>query len=161
MKKLSSILLVLFIMAGAMSALFYYSWNKNRTMEKRKITIETTFDEGNKHGYMFVGSPEEISKQKEMNELVDPVVDIVMNADDQYKKGNYGEAEKEALKALKLAKHGIVKHMAHNILMKTYETTKNYKSAILEIDWLLQHVNEYAKPDLLKKRAELEKLLNK
>ena len=40
-----------------------------------------------------------------------------------------------------------------------YEATKRYELAIKEIDWLLDHVNEHAKPDLLKKKTDLEKLL--
>lgn len=111
---------------------------------------------------VLIGTKEQAEgTKKDMEELIDPAEDIAINAWELYKKGNYSEAEKEALKAIGLSKHGIVKHTAHNTLLNIYEATNNYKLAIQEINWLLQHVNEYAKPDLLKKKAGFEQLLSK
>jgi len=111
-------------------------------------------------GVMLIDTKEDIEgAKKAARELVDPANDYALEARRQYKQKQYDQAEQKALKAIKEAKHNIVRLSGHNTLLDIYEATKRYELAIKEIDWLLGHVNEHAKPDLLKKKAELEKLL--
>lgn len=113
-----------------------------------------------KEGVVMVGTKEQVSgAKKDAKELIDPANDYAMEARRLYKQKQYDQAEQEALKAIMEAKHNIVRLSGHNTLLDIYEVTKKYALAIKEIDWLLSNVNEHAKPELLKKKADLEKLL--
>jgi len=115
-----------------------------------------------KNDAVLIGTKEQIEgTKKDMKELVDPAYDHAVLARKYYINKEYDEAEQECLKALELGKQGVVKTSAHRTLSYVYEATKKYDLAIKEIDWLLQHVNEYAKPDLLKKKAALEQMLSR
>lgn len=131
---------------------------------KNEIAVEAVASKDKKQAFILAGTPEEVARGKEMYEnmdkLVDPAYDRALNAWDLYKQEKYSEAEKEALRALKEARHDISRTSAHNTLLDIYEATKNYVGAIKEIDWLLDgHVNEYAKTELLERRQKLQKLL--
>jgi tetratricopeptide (TPR) repeat protein len=126
--------------------------------EKDAIVVEGALEKGT----IFVGTKDQIEGTKRsMKELMDPADDYAIRARDYYDRGDYDKAEQECLQALQLAKQGYVKTSAHRTLSYIYEKTKRYDLSIKEIDWLLQNVNEYAKPDLLKKKVELEKILHK
>jgi len=160
MKSKALIIIFVIIAITTIGVLIYRDKYKMSETKKSKLVVGVSIDKDTKQGYMFIGSQEEASKLKESDKLVDPVIDIATNAEEEYKKGNYAEAEKEALRAIKDANHGIVKHIAHNTLLKTYEATNNYGAAIKEIGWLLKNVNEQKKVELMEKKKRFEQLLS-
>ncbi|MCL5072122.1 MAG: hypothetical protein M1308_14720 [Actinobacteria bacterium] len=159
----NKVLIIIFVIIAitTIGVLIYRDKYKMSETKKSKLVVDVSIDKDTKQGSMFIGSSEEASKLKESDKLIDPVIDIATNAEEKYKKGNYAEAEKEALRAISLANHGIVKHIAHNTLLKTYEATNNYSAAITEIDWLLNNVNEQTKIGLIEKKKKFEELSQK
>lgn len=128
------------------------------------VVTEEVHEETTNSTMIFSGTKEEVEAGKKMYEagkkIIDPAFDIVLLAERYYDKGDYEAALKETNKALKMSKSPIVDRAAHRNLLDIYKATEKYDLAIGEIDWLLDNVNEHAKPELLKKKEELQKLLS-
>ncbi|MCM8782297.1 MAG: hypothetical protein NC828_04535 [Candidatus Omnitrophica bacterium] len=126
-------------------------------VNESKITVKGVADKG----MVFVGTKREIEDGKKgMEELTDPAYDIATTARKLFREGKYDEAEKEAIRAIDVAKHHIVIFSAHQTLLRIYEATVNYEAAIKEIDWLLKNVADYVKPELLQKREKFQEMLS-
>jgi len=155
MKKVPHMLFMLVLLPCVLSAC-----SPKDVANNKKETDKIVVDGMPENGVVFVGSKEQVEgAKKDMKELIDPAYDHAVLARRYYENKEYDKAEQKCLKALELGKQGVVKTSAHRTLSYVYEATKKYDLAIKEINWLLDHVNEHAKPDLLKKKADLEKLL--
>jgi tetratricopeptide (TPR) repeat protein len=131
--------------------------SKESENKKRELVVEI------QDGVVHVGDKKDVEegmKTMRRNDLVDPAYDYAILARNYYDEGNYEEAEKQCLKALKDGKKKIVFRSARRTLSYVYEATGRYDLAIKEIDWLLENVNVHAKPALVEKRKELQKLID-
>ena len=136
----------------------FYLWQKGLAgvRKNNNSTADITFDQG----VTLIGTKTHIEGARTaMKELVDPAVNYVIAGRNYYDNGDLKRAEEECLKALKTAKHSDVFRLAHRTLLHVYEATNRYDLALQEIDWLLDNVNEHAKPELLQCKERLQKLL--
>jgi len=133
-----------------------------------KMSGEETIDKGEElaveiqDGFAYMGKKEDVEagmRTIQKNSRIDPADDYVISARRSFREGDYSTAEKECLEALRTAKHKIVFSSAHRTLLNIYEITKRYELAIKEIDWLLENVSVYAKPELIEKRKKLQKII--
>jgi tetratricopeptide (TPR) repeat protein len=137
---------------------------KEETLTKDNVAMDVSFNEDKSTAYVFTGTKTQVEKGKrsfeDFQKKVDPALDIVLKVEDYYKNGEYDRAEATAQRALEQSKTSIVNNLAHSWLLDIYEVTKKYPQAIEEINWLLEHVNQYAKPALIEKKKQLQKILD-
>jgi tetratricopeptide (TPR) repeat protein len=137
--------------------------SKEEPLTKDNLAMDVSFDKDKSTAYVFTGTKTQVEKGKSSFEYfqkrVDPALDIVLNAGDLSRNGKYDKAETEARRALAQSKTRVVDMLAHSRLLRIYEATKKYPQAIEEINWLLEHVNQYAKPALIEKKKQLQKIV--
>lgn|GEM_PF-2929720 len=159
MKKTIMVVIILScsaILGISVACLLQTTSQKGNSSQSNEIMVESVSGKE----IVLIGTKEQIERtKKDMKELIDPADDIAINAWELYKAKKYDEAEKEALKAIREAKQHIVKFSAHKTLLDIYEATDKHEAAINEINWLLDNVNEHAKPELLQCKERLQKLL--
>jgi tetratricopeptide (TPR) repeat protein len=151
----NKILIVGLILVAIFLSFYLYQKSQIASGKTEKLTVDVSSE----YGVTFIGTEKDVEGGKRaMGKLVDPADSIVLNARELFRNGKYVEAEREVLKALKLAKHSIVRHLAHHTLLEIYEKTDKYDLAIEEIDILLDYVNEQTKIELLQRKENLQKM---
>jgi tetratricopeptide (TPR) repeat protein len=151
----NKILIVGLILVAIFLPFYLYQKSQIASGKTEKLTVDVSSE----YGVTFIGTEKDVEGGKRaMGKLVDPADSIVLNARELFRNGKYVEAEREVLKALKLAKHSIVRHLAHHTLLEIYEKTDKYDLAIEEIDILLDYVNEQTKIELLQRKENLQKM---